>query len=85
MTWLLGPGETLPLCDNVDTLLQMPETAEVKAVIEHIGKWQVMLLLLVGCNNIIVSINHTLPTFQGYTPSYFCQVIYSYGIRTSFT
>jgi hypothetical protein len=33
-------------------------------------------LLLLGCNYAIVGINHTLPTFQGYTPYYFCQVIY---------
>jgi hypothetical protein len=43
---------------------------------EHIEKRQIMLLLLLGCNYAIVGINHTLPTFQGYTPYYFCQVIY---------
>jgi hypothetical protein len=43
---------------------------------EHIGRWQVMLLLLLGCNYVIVGINHTLATFQGYTPPFFCQVIY---------
>ena len=41
---------------------------------EKTGYWRVILLLLLGCNYAIVSINHTLPTFQGYTPNYFCQV-----------
>jgi hypothetical protein len=53
-------------------------------VSERVGLWQVMLLLLLGCNYIIVGINHTLPTFQGYTPHFFCQVIYGDGIRTQF-
>jgi len=44
---------------------------------EHVGWWQVMLLLLLGCNYLIVGINHTLATFQGYTPPFFCQVIYA--------
>jgi hypothetical protein len=43
---------------------------------ENIGRWQVLLLLLLGCNYLIVGINHTLPTFQGYIPHFFCQVIY---------
>jgi hypothetical protein len=51
-------------------------------VSEHIGQWQVMLVLLLGCNYFIVGINHTLPTFQSYTPHFFCQVIYEDGIRT---
>jgi hypothetical protein len=42
---------------------------------EQVGRWQVMLLLLLGCNYLIVGINHTLATFQGYTPSFFCKVI----------
>jgi hypothetical protein len=46
---------------------------------EHIGRRQVMLLLLLGCNYIIVGINHTLATFQGYTPAFFCRVIYGDG------
>ena len=45
-------------------------------VSEHTGRWQVMLLLLLGCNYLIVGINHTLATFQSYTPPFFCQVIY---------
>jgi hypothetical protein len=55
--------------------------AGIAMVSEHIGKRQVMLLLLLGCNYIIVGINHTLPTFQGYTPHFFCQVIYRDVIR----
>jgi hypothetical protein len=46
---------------------------------ECVGRWQVMLLLLLGCNYLIVGINHTLSTFQGYTPYFFCQVIYGDG------
>ncbi|XP_069683757.1 solute carrier family 22 member 3-like [Periplaneta americana] len=41
---------------------------------DRIGYRRVLLLLLVGCYHSIVSINHTLPTFQGYTPRFFCQV-----------
>jgi hypothetical protein len=54
----------------------MSATVGMGAVSEHVEKRQMMLLLLLGCNYIIVGINHTLPTFQGYTPYYFCQVIY---------
>jgi len=46
---------------------------------EHVGRWQVMLLLLLGCNYLIVGINHTLATFQGYQPPFFCEVIYGDG------
>ncbi|PNF33929.1 hypothetical protein B7P43_G06010 [Cryptotermes secundus] len=51
----------------------MSATAGMVAVNERVGQWQIMLLLLLGCNYAIVGINHTLPTFQGYTPNYFCQ------------
>jgi hypothetical protein len=54
----------------------MSATVGMMAGSEHIEKRQIMLLLLLGCNYAIVGINHTLPTFQGYTPYYFCQVIY---------
>lgn len=35
---------------------------------------KVLILLLLSFYNSIVAINHTLSTFQGYTPYYFCQV-----------
>jgi hypothetical protein len=54
----------------------MSATAGMVVVNERVGQWQMMLLLLLGCNYAIVGINHTLPTFQGYTPYYFCQVIH---------
>jgi hypothetical protein len=63
----------------------MSSEAVMVDVSEHIGQWKVVLLLLLGCNYAIVGINHTLPTFQGYTPYYFCQVIHGYENRTPFT
>jgi hypothetical protein len=63
----------------------MSSKAEMAAVNEDIGLWQMVLLFLLGCNYAIVGINHTLPTFQGYTPYYFCQVIHECEIRTTFS
>ncbi|KAJ9577163.1 hypothetical protein L9F63_006285, partial [Diploptera punctata] len=45
-----------------------------KEAIDVFQPKKILLLLLLSCYNSIVSINHTLPTFQGYTPHYFCQV-----------
>lgn len=52
----------------------MTATSGVVTSNESIGCRRVILLLLLACNYAIVAINHALPTFQGYTPHYFCQV-----------
>ncbi|XP_021939494.1 solute carrier family 22 member 6-A-like isoform X6 [Zootermopsis nevadensis] len=52
----------------------VPSKVRMAVLSEDSGQWKMVFLFLIGCNYAIVGINHTLPTFQGYTPRYFCQV-----------
>ncbi|XP_021939486.1 solute carrier family 22 member 6-A-like isoform X3 [Zootermopsis nevadensis] len=56
------------------SMLKVPSKVRMAVLSEDSGQWKMVFLFLIGCNYAIVGINHTLPTFQGYTPRYFCQV-----------
>ena len=49
---------------------ELPET--ISKILEPMGRYQVLLLVLLAANSIIIGINHTLTSFHTYTPAYTC-------------
>lgn len=46
----------------------------MKAEDVKVGSFQVTLLILLGVNYIIVSMNHALPGFHSHAPEFSCKV-----------
>lgn len=44
----------------------------ITAAIDRMGRYQILIILLMNLNNLTVGINHTLTSFLTYIPKFFC-------------
>lgn len=44
----------------------------ITAAIDRMGRYQVLIILLINLNNFTVGINHTLTSFLTYIPKFYC-------------
>lgn len=44
----------------------------ITAAIDRMGRYQIIIILLMNLNNLYVGINHTLTSFLTYIPKFFC-------------
>lgn len=44
----------------------------ITAAIDRMGRYQVLIILLMNLNNLTVGVNHTLTSFLTYIPKFFC-------------
>lgn len=44
----------------------------ITAAIDRMGRYQIIIILLMNLNNLTVGINHTLTSFLTYIPKFFC-------------
>lgn len=44
----------------------------ITAAIDRMGRYQILIILLMNLNNLTVGINHTLTSFLTYIPKFYC-------------
>lgn len=52
----------------------------VPRVINRMGNYQILIIVLLSFNSAIVAINHTLTSFHIYTPTFHCSVSIIYSV-----